>query len=67
MFSKKYVRSEWMEGLLEAEEMYKDDWSTHAIRQEFFYNNSGELVNGVYDYCQFVDQKNHEENITKDQ
>lgn len=46
-------RSEWMKGLLEAEELYKDGWSVDAIRSEFFRTTSDERSNGAYEYCWF--------------
>ena len=58
MFKRKYKRSEWMEGLLEAEELYKDDWSADGIREEFFRTTSGEMRNGAYEYCWFKDREN---------
>ena len=48
------ARSEWMEGLLLAEDLYKDGWSTDGICQEFFDSVNEEIANGAYDYAWYV-------------
>lgn len=55
IFKKKYTRSEWMEGLLQAEELYKDDWSTEGIRREFWDNGESKVSDGAFDYCWYVE------------
>lgn len=61
IFKKKYKRSEWLEGLLKAEELYKDDWTTEGIRSEFFRTSSDERSNGAYEYCWFKDRNKGKE------
>ena len=51
-----------MEGLLEAEALYKDDWSTDGIRAEFFIPVSYEVAGGACDYCWFIDNLKAREN-----
>jgi hypothetical protein len=62
IFKKKYKRSAWMEGLLEAEALYKDDWSTDGIRAEFFRPTSDEKAEGACCYCWFIDNLKAREN-----
>ncbi len=62
LFKKKYTRSEWMEGLLQAEALHQDDWTTDGIRAEFFTPTSDEVANGAYEYCWFIDSLNAGEN-----
>lgn len=57
LFKKKYVRSDWMQGLLEAEELHKnDDWSLKALPYEL--RGCTEYENGVYDYVWFMNRVN---------
>lgn len=48
LFKKKYKRSEWFEGLLEAEELYKEGFSLNSISFEL--RGCTEFESGVYDF-----------------
>ena len=36
LFKRKVKRSEWMQGLLDAEELFNDGWCTEAIIDEMY-------------------------------
>lgn len=64
IFKNKYERSEWMEGFLEAEALYRDrddGFTTEGIRS-FLWSSDSERLYGVLDYCWFIDNLNAREN-----
>ena len=56
LFKKKYKRSDWFEGLLDAEDLHKnEDWGLKALPYEL--RGCAEYENGVYDYVWFVTKR----------
>ena len=57
LFKRKVKRSEWMQGLLDAEELFNDGWRTEAILDEMYYSNRDTQL-GAFDFCWFKDYIN---------
>lgn len=57
LFKKKYARSDWFQGLLDAEDLHKNEhWNTNAVCCEL--RGCTEYENGVYDYVWFMTRVN---------
>ena len=56
-------RSEWMEGLLGAEEFIRDGFSPLWVEQEYFYDEENDYKQGVFDYLRYYE--NNLKNLSK--
>ena len=49
----KTKRSEWMKGLLQAEELIKDGFAPLWVEQEYFYDEENDYKHGVFSYLSY--------------